>query len=79
MLLCEKGQSTVLIPRMFPTQIKEGVTHVLQQHKKGTGAEGSGIALLRNNFTPVQQILIIFFHMLVLTFQISYDKQSNLN
>lgn len=46
LLVCEKSPSTVQFPGMFPTQIKEEVTHVLQQHKEGSGEEGSGTPVL---------------------------------
>ena len=81
MLVCEKSQSTVPIPGMLPTRIKEGVTHVLQQYKEGSGEEGSGtLSFTEKQFHPHATDLNLFgffFHVLVFTFRITVPMTNN--
>lgn len=70
-------------PRVFPTQIREEVTCVLQQHKEGNGEERSGtFHFIAKKFYPHATDLDFFFFPCVgLHFPnySSYDKQGSLN
>lgn len=76
-----KSLSTVLIPRIPSTQIMEGVTHVLQQHKEVKVTGGSATLCFAEKHFHAHAVYLDFFPYVVLHFpnSSSYDKQGNLN
>lgn len=73
-MVCKKSQSTLLIPGMFPTEIKEVVILVLQQDKEGNGEKGSEtLHFIEKQFHPHATDLdwVSVRYVLVFTFQIT--------
>lgn len=75
-----KSLSTVLIPRISSTQITEGVTHVLQQHKEVKVRGGSATLCFAEKQFHIHAVYLDFFPYTVLHFpnSSSYDRKGNL-